>query len=78
MFASRYLSVWMHAIAETLGVRVLIVDRYDSCNADPQSRLADGTRLLPGQGWVTQPMYRLSSESLFGLKWCLPFWRICR
>ncbi|KAL2272577.1 hypothetical protein FJTKL_06295 [Diaporthe vaccinii] len=27
MFASRYLSVWMHAIAETLGVRVLIVDR---------------------------------------------------
>lgn len=27
MFASRYLSVWMHAIAEKLGVRVLIVDR---------------------------------------------------
>lgn len=27
MFASRYLSVWMHAIAERLGVRVLIVDR---------------------------------------------------
>lgn len=27
MFASRYLSVWMHSIAEKLGVRVLIVDR---------------------------------------------------
>ncbi|KAH8127748.1 hypothetical protein LI328DRAFT_164773 [Trichoderma asperelloides] len=27
MFASRYLSVWMHAIAEKLGVRVLVVDR---------------------------------------------------
>lgn len=27
MFASRYLSVWMHAIAEKLGVRVVIVDR---------------------------------------------------
>lgn len=27
MFASRYLGVWMHAIAEKLGVRVLIVDR---------------------------------------------------
>ena len=27
MFASRYLSVFMHAIAEKLGVRVLIVDR---------------------------------------------------
>lgn len=27
MFASRYLSVMMHAIAEKLGVRVLIVDR---------------------------------------------------
>ncbi|KAL2133771.1 hypothetical protein VTI74DRAFT_1708 [Chaetomium olivicolor] len=27
MFASRYLSVWMHAIAERLGVRVLVVDR---------------------------------------------------
>jgi len=27
MFASRYLSVWMHAIAEKVGVRVLIVDR---------------------------------------------------
>lgn len=27
MFASRYLSVWMHAIAEKLGARVLIVDR---------------------------------------------------
>lgn len=27
MFASRYLSVSMHAIAEKLGVRVLIVDR---------------------------------------------------
>ncbi|KAL9474311.1 LOW QUALITY PROTEIN: hypothetical protein ACSS6W_008691 [Trichoderma asperelloides] len=26
MFASRYLSVWMHAIAEKLGVRVLVVD----------------------------------------------------
>lgn len=28
MFASRYLSVWMNAIAEKLGVRVLVVDRY--------------------------------------------------
>jgi hypothetical protein len=27
MFASRYLSVFMHAIAEKLGVRVLMVDR---------------------------------------------------
>ncbi|KAL1883298.1 hypothetical protein Daus18300_000356 [Diaporthe australafricana] len=27
MFASRYLGVWMHAIAEKLGVRVLVVDR---------------------------------------------------
>lgn len=27
MFASRYLGVWMHAIAEKLGVRVLIIDR---------------------------------------------------
>lgn len=30
MFGTRYLSVWMHAIAEKLGVRVLIVDRYHS------------------------------------------------
>jgi hypothetical protein len=27
MFASRYLSVFMHAIAEKLGVRVLVLDR---------------------------------------------------
>ncbi|KAG8163755.1 hypothetical protein KVR01_007052 [Diaporthe batatas] len=27
MFGTRYLSVWMHAIAEKLGVRVLVVDR---------------------------------------------------
>ena len=27
MFVLRYFSVWMHAIAEKLGVRVLIVDR---------------------------------------------------
>ncbi|KAM7183367.1 hypothetical protein V8F33_013638 [Rhypophila sp. PSN 637] len=27
MFASRYLSVWMHPIAEKVGVRVLVVDR---------------------------------------------------
>lgn len=35
MFASRYLSVWMHAIAEKMGVRVLIVDRYGSHNVIP-------------------------------------------
>lgn len=28
MFASRYLAVWMHTIAESLGVRMLVVDRY--------------------------------------------------
>lgn len=27
LFASRFLGVWMHAVAEKLGVRVLIVDR---------------------------------------------------
>ena len=27
MFGSRYISVWMHSIAEKLGIRVLVVDR---------------------------------------------------
>lgn len=39
MFASRFLSLTLHTIAEKLGVRVLVVDRYLRSISPFQSRL---------------------------------------
>lgn len=83
MFASRYLSVSMHTIAEKLGVRVLMVDRYVGALSQLwQPRGSRWTNALVslslGLGWVIQQMCRFISDSMSGSNWCLAFWSICR
>ncbi|PLB45836.1 hypothetical protein P170DRAFT_478771 [Aspergillus steynii IBT 23096] len=50
MFASRYLAVWMHAIAKTVGVRVLVVDRPGMGSSTPvplEQRVSAWIDLVP-------------------------------